>query len=1453
MPQIPNGDHAGEHAVLPRLRRYLSSTASSVIDEISTPAGTAGDLAPHLTAVYQSIRAYLPQRLVTYELNRTAGGPWLQWFEGTLLFADVSGSTALAEQLASLGREGTEVVTNTLNDFFGTMIHSIEQAGGDLLSFGGDALLVLFSDATHAHTAASVAYRLISELQGYVRHVPGIGDFPLTLHIGVESGRVALVSVGRHPALRYSALGAGVARVARAETLGAAGEVVLGPYAWAQVAAHASGTELQPGYVRIEHLDLAPVPAPTLPSAPITTDLATLADHLERLSPYIPGDLLARIVANPQAPKIEADLRPVTVLFAQIAGLNDIVELVDPTTAAQTVDTAVCALQTAIQHYGGVINKLDLAEDGAKLLAIFGAPIAYEDHAERAARAALAMAQACCNHDQADSGLRLRIGINTGNVFAGNVGTPDRKEYTVMGDAVNVAARVMSRSEWGKTRCSATTAALIQNRLRCSTPQRVQVKGKREPLELWQIDGIHDTPIEQIAGTTALIGRDDELDRLRRYLRTVRTGKGMAVHIVGEAGLGKSRIAAELLAEARSRTDRVIEVRCLAYNTAVPFAAWSDVLRVLCGIPSGASQAERAARLNEMLAEAGISAEDWLPLIAELVGLHSDDNLIVRALDPQQRQAQRFEIILALLRTAAERQAPLNTALVIFCDNLQWADQISLDLWAYLAGQITTTPLLLLGAHRGRLDPSDLPPADLLQTLELSELSDAESHTLLTALPGGSELEPGLREQLVARAAGNPLFLEELLHAVRNQPTSGGVATLPDSLSGLMLARVDRLDERSRSILRVAAVIGQRFPLGVLQSIHPTDQVIQHLTGLDAQALTALERLHPERVHLFRHALMQEVIYQSLLYARRRDLHRRIGEYLEERYAEALAEIRTFYTDDRHNTLVQIGRNGAILSQTARDNHAPIFLLAHHYRLSDAPDRSVPYLLLAGHAARDDYANEQAIDYYRWALEILADQPHDPRTWEAREALGDVLCTLGRYDEAQAQYAAVLGNSQPLEAAVSDHAVPPAVAAEVLRSWGDALEKQGRYNEALERLGLAEQIVRANLNAVPPLLLAAINADTGMVLHRLGDYDKALAICEAGMTAVRHDRRSGEDERISADLQQQIGTIHAMRGDYEQARFHFTNALAAQEAIDDLYGCARSHNNLGYLAQLRSNYPLAVEHYEQAETLARKLSARYVLSSVQLNAAYAYYRLDRYAEATDACHDAFELCRMMGDRIGLAQAHDTLGIIAYNQGSYDPALAHFDQALQIYREQEAEGYQAGNTLALSALVHNARGDAVAGRAAGTIAMQIGERLRVPQLMVEALIALAEADMIEGCRTTDTERAGLLQHAAAHAERAIMLADELGSQLDKGVALRLAGEIAGRRGEAFEHYFDQAAAVFDALHARFELARTQARRSEILRARNLPTAAAYHETAAATFRAIGASGEIARLNQVERSF
>ncbi|NCC35378.1 MAG: adenylate/guanylate cyclase domain-containing protein, partial [Chloroflexia bacterium] len=315
-----------------QLARYLGDeTAAALVAGRASEAELVQALAS-LEAMRHAVSTYLPRHILVRQLAHLHNEPWLTWLEGTLLLADVSGSTALAERLSVLGREGTEVITETLNRYFGTMIRLMSEAGGDLLTFGGDALLVFFEGPASVATATATGLTLLHELAGFVREVPGVGQFPLTMHIGIEAGAVALVSCGHPQARRYAVMGRTVTDVARAEHLAKQGELVVGPHAWSTLASYATGTPCTEGFVHLTALHRASPPPPlALPVLPLfpalpSAHLLMLARQLDQLTPYLPTSLLERILAEPERPQVEADLRPVTILFAQISGMTALIE-----------------------------------------------------------------------------------------------------------------------------------------------------------------------------------------------------------------------------------------------------------------------------------------------------------------------------------------------------------------------------------------------------------------------------------------------------------------------------------------------------------------------------------------------------------------------------------------------------------------------------------------------------------------------------------------------------------------------------------------------------------------------------------------------------------------------------------------------------------------------------------------------------------------------------------------------------------------------------------------------------------------------------------------------------------------------------------------------------------------------------------------------------------------------
>lgn len=1397
-----------------RLQRYLSPALLEALGEQDGQlvGSTQIEAFVHLASVRYTIATYVSRMVLDQVLQQRLDSPWLRWHHGSLLFADLSGSTALADRLGAIGREGIERVTELLNEIFSSLIAIIHQHDGDLLAFGGDALLVFFNDAQHAHTAIHAAQELQHAMRGKAYTMAGVGHFPLSLHIGIESGPVAFVSAGASHALYYSALGTTVNRVALAEAHANAGEIVIGPMSYEHIGPDMQAVELSAGYRRIEGSITLHKHAMRRVELDPPQNLNAILEDLDRLSAYVPDALLQRILVDPQQPNIEAELRPVTVLFMQIVGLEEIIEQLRVEEAAALIQHLLSPGQQIIEHYGGVINKVDVAEQGVKLVAMFGAPIAYEDHTQRAARAALALHDYWTNYNNRPQPTdvavttRQRIGINLGTVFAGNVGSAERKEYTVMGDAVNVAARVMSATPWYEIWCSEAVAQAIAAHMRCEPRTTINLKGKSRASTLYQLLAERDVPLAAASHEHELVGREQELAWLHNQLHQAMAAQGRIVRIVGEAGIGKSRLCSAILQDMQLSQGRLISVTCFSYTASIPYWVWSEWLKAACGMNSFDNDVTRVHKLRETLSELGADIERWLGLMGELIQLDIPESLESRSLDPKSRQEQRFDIIERLILQMADRQP-----LIILFENLHWADSVSLDLWQRLSQRIQQHPILLLGVHR----PTALiDTSDNAHIMILGELAKAESRVLIDSLAGDYQLSEQVVQELIRRSAGNPLFLTELVRALKEriERASAGkqahplsfsmlhaslalLDDLPVNLNGLLLSRVDRLDEASRSVLRMASVIGQRIPFGVLQSIQPGDQrvLLRQLTRLDHEQITYTERVEPERIHVFQNALVQEVTYQSILYARRRELHGRIGEYLEQEHADTL--------DDYYG------------------------LLAHHYRLSDRPEKAIHYLMLAGHAARDSYANEEAIQYYRWSVEII-NKPADPRTWECLDAIGDVYEVMGRYDEALAQHQAIID----IDNVLFD------VARRAHRKSGSILERQGKYAQALLELDRALTMAFAIGSQISPLALPRTYADIAQVRQRLGDYDLAIESCNAGLQALRTTDRNRYDELIEADLHSILGGIYGMRGEFELSQHHFEHSLRARIAAEDIRGRTVSHNNLGYLWQLQNEYERALEQYEIVEELASRIHMRHLIVFAHANAAFALISLGRYSEAEARCQSALELSSLLQTQQSTAQIYNTLSIIYTHQGRYQEALDASQEAQQLNHELGSVFEEADALLNMAHALSMMQRFSEAAEVA-TKVCTCARDIQSQRLLAEGSLALAEARLGLG-DLKGTEHA---------LHEAIAIAQELSNQHVIGVALRIRGIVQVAQQEDFITSFEQSIDRLETIKHRYELARSWAAYGIALRQiGNKNDAQTYLKQALDTFTHIGAHAEQERI-------
>jgi ABC-type oligopeptide transport system substrate-binding subunit/class 3 adenylate cyclase len=690
---------------------------------------------------------------------------------------------------------------------------------------------------------------------------------------------------------------------------------------------------------------------------------------------------------------VREERKVLTALFADVVGSTALAERLDAEDVKLIVGEAVARIVGEIEALGGHVK--DLAGDG--VLAFFGAPTTREDDAERAVRAALRIVAEIDDYGRevlrgwGIEGFGVRVGAATGSVVVGEIGAGRRVEYAAFGDTVNLAARLQSAAQPGSVLVDDSTHRALERLFAWDAPLELELKGKPEPVRAWPVAGLQAGPRRQrgVPGVEArLVGRARELGTAREALDGVQAGRGGVLFVSGDPGIGKSRLLVELRAAAEDAGVRWLEGRCVSYGESLPYWPFRDLLRTEW-IGAGADEAELRVRVGlrrrlEQLFAGG--ADELYPYLGSLLDLALEREAEARTaqLSPEALQWRTFEVVGQLFARIAE-EAPL----VVSVEDLHWADSTSVLLLEQLLGLAEESAVLFVITLRPERDHAawglrehaarEFP--HLLQGIELGPLGDADGE-LLAALVGAGTLPAEIERRVLQTAEGNPFFLEEL---VRSLIDAGALARtdegwrfdheaeieVPQTVEKVILARLDRLSPESHEVVTAASALGRRFALPLLEGVLG-GEVGEALHELQRLGLIQQSRRWPQPEYRFRHALIQETAYRTLLDATRAELHRRAAEWLEERYA---------------------GRETEVLG-----------LLAHHWLAARNEDKATDYLLRAGDKARQEYALDEAIEHYRALLPLLERRGERQASALVLFKLALALHTSLRFAEANTAY-----------------------------------------------------------------------------------------------------------------------------------------------------------------------------------------------------------------------------------------------------------------------------------------------------------------------------------------------------------------------------------------------------------------------------------------------------------------
>ncbi len=1305
--------------------------------------------------------------------------------DGSALFADISGFTPLTEMLArALGpRRGAEELTRYLNGVYDTLIAELHRYGGSVISFSGDAITCWFNgdDGRRATATALAMQRAIARYAALP--VAGGGTVALAMKAAVATGPVRRFVVGDPGyTLLDAAAGATLERLATAEHHAGKGEVVLDAGTARALQEHLHIVEWRRdeefGY-RFAVVEALTLSVPESPWPPLAPDALSEA----QVRPWLLPAVYQRLHTG--SGEFLAELRPAVALFLRFGGID-----YDRDEAAPAkLDSFIQRVEQSLSRYSGSLLQLTIGDKGSYLYAAFGAPVAHEDDVERAAAAALELRETAGALPYLGA---LQIGLAYGRMRVGAYGSTVRRTYGVLGDAVNLAARLMQAAGPGQILVSDEIRTRGGADFVWEPLAPIQVKGKSELVAIARLVRAATRRAGsslEVLFPSAPIGRQALQQTFQNCLASLSAGQGQVVRLLGEAGMGKSHLAAHFCRLALAQGVRLAlgQSQSLTQNTA--YLPWRQVFQSLLQLDE-ASGEDALAQLTERVTSQN---PDWalrLPLLGDLLSLPIPDNPTTRAMDGDLRQKSLFSLLVEMVQSWAAQQP-----LILLIDNAQWLDEASLALTQTLAQQAAATaPVMVFLAHRPPLLGS---PPLLRQLAELpgyTELRLPEMTAEDVAAQIQRQLDgtptPLLREVVKVMARGNPFFVRELVEAMRqgDQLTQAEAGVwdvsetllaalrrvdyvtqvegqwqlkpqadlssvslgVPDSIHKLILSRLDRLPESHKLTLKVSSVLGHYIDLLLVAQVHPETKAVAEIEA-EAEYMEVEEVIREDtptrKLYAFRHHTTQEVAYDTLLFTQRQQLHRAVATALTELEPDAYPQI------------------------------------AHHAYLGELWPLALRYNLLAGERAKQLYANQQSIDFFQKALRSAQALP-EAETAEPRKrihlALGELLVMTDRHEAAREHLAAAVALAQ----AQGDWEAE----ALACRWYGRSQELRGEYAAALEWLDKGFAVLKDTASVEA----AELSLNAALVNIRQGNYDQALALCERSL-AVAEAR---DDGAVRARTYNTLGVVDRRRGNSRAAIERFTQSLGEYERLQNVYGQATSHNLIANGVFMQDEWSRADAHYRRSLDLFIQIGSGY--NQVLVN--------------------------------------NNLGGIALKQGRLDAALGYYQGAARLLEQIGGSRWVLGALHMNTGHVYLERGDLEAAADYLQRAADDFERAQVRDLLPELYGLFAEAAL----------RRGELAPAADHGQRALALARSLRMPREEGHTLAVLGEIAAAQGQAAEaeQHFADSRRLLEAAGDEYEAARTDLAAARFYTARSLPAlAGAALDRCTPVFTRLGARADL----------
>jgi class 3 adenylate cyclase/tetratricopeptide (TPR) repeat protein len=888
--------------------------------------------------------------------------------------------------------------------------------------------------------------------------------------------------------------------------------------------------------------------------------------------------------------------RNATVAFVHFDGVDNLVENRGADVVAAGLDELITCIQRAAEHNGVTFLGTDIDHDGGKVILVAGAPNALGDDEGR-------MLITLRSILDAETAVPVRIGVNKGHVFAGDIGPAYRRTYTVMGDAVNLAARVMSMAVAGQILATGPVLDASSVAFNAVALEPFMVKGKKDPVHAFMVGHSTGSKPETVSREFPLVGRDAEMDAFRRALLELRGGHGSVIELVGNAGMGKTRLLSEFRAEAPDLPNLVSG--CEPYESSIAYLPIRRLLRLLLG--AGQDVSGLADRLREDVAQRAPELLPWLPLLAIVADAEVPMTPEVRDLGDEFRKAKLEEVTIDYLASS------VTDPTIVVTEDVHWMDEGSADLLRAIAGRISELPWLVCVSRRDEETGFVLPEAPRCTSLRLTPLTEDALGSLIDVATEDAPFPRHEVAELSSRSGGNPLFLQELLHAAKS---AGTVEGLPDSIEGMITAEIDRLPSRDRRILRYVSVLGMAFDVGLARALFDEQDDVD--IGVWRRLAAFVEDQGAGR-YRFQHALMRDVAYEGLPYRRRKELHARVGN--------------------------------AILASTPDQAE----VLSLHFFLAGDDRLAWRYSVIAARRAESAYANVEASRFFRRAIDAGRRLPEVTQSdlSSLREALGDVRERLGDYPGALAAYRAARRSMRDEPLLVAQLLLKEAVVTSRAGGYTQSLRWTSHGRRLLERLDEVE----ANKKR------ARLSAWYAHIRRRQGRRAEAIRWARL---AIEEAKASGEQEAL-ASAYRTLDLSNVELGRYEDVT-HYPLALAIYEELGDLMESGTINNDLGAFAYYQGRWDDALAFYEKARDQWERAGDLPWAATISANVAEILSDRGQLEEADQMGREALRILRGAGLKSAIAFGLNIVGRVACRSGRYAEALELLEQARAVNHE-----------------------------------------------------------------------------------------------------------------------------------------------------------------------------------------